>query len=157
MAVMLAPIMSAMTAAAPVLAMGGTILSTAGVIKQGNAAKATANYNAAQLDAAAKTEQASAQRAANEETRQKELVLSRARSVAAASGGGQDTALLGDIEEDGTLRSLTAMWEGEEAAKGRKAQAAVSRFEGKQAKLASLWKAGSTLLSGGASFAEQYG
>ena len=157
MAVMLAPIMSAMTAAAPALAMGGTILSAAGAIKQGNAAKASANYNALQLEAAGKTERASAQRAAVEESRQKDLVMSRARAVAGASGGGQDFELLGDIEEDGALRSLTAMWEGDEAAKGRKAQAASARFEGKQAKSASLWKAGSTLLSGGASFAEQYG
>ncbi len=122
------------------LAAGGTILSTVGAIQQGNAANAAAQYNAAQLEAAGKAENAAAQRKAEEQTRQKEFALSRARTVAAASGGGQDIALMGAIEEEGTMRSLTALWEGEEAAKGRNAQAAVARFEGSQAKRAGAIK-----------------
>lgn len=138
------------------LAAGGTILSTVGAIQQGKAANAAAQYNAAQLEAAGKAESASAQRKAEEQTRQKELVLSRARAVAAASGGGQDVALMGSIEEEGTLRSLTALWEGDEAAKGRKAQADVARFEGSQAKRAGAIKGLSILGEGAGSLYDKY-
>jgi len=138
------------------LAVGGTVLSAAGAAQQGRAAQAAANYQAAQLDAAAKTERASAQREAMDERRQKELMISRARAVGAASGGGQDMQLLGDIEEDGELRALTAMWQGEEAAKGREQQADSSRFDGAQARKAGRIKAATTLLSGGSSLFERY-
>lgn len=138
------------------LAIGGTILSTVGAIQQGNAAQASANYQAQQLDAQAKTERAVAQRQANEERRQKELVISRARAVGAASGGGQDYDLLGDLEEEGEYRAATAMWEGEEAAKGRTNQANAARFEGKQAKKASRFKAAGTILGGATSFYDRF-
>lgn len=139
-----------------ILSGAGTAISTVGAIQAGNANKAAANYQAAQLDAAAKTERASAQRQAQEERRQKELLISRARAVGAASGGGQDYGLIGSIEEDGTLRELTALWQGEEAAKGREQQAASARFDGKQAKKASVFKAATTLMSGGASLYDRY-
>ena len=142
----------------------GTILQGAGAavsgiaaIKAGKAQQAASNFQAAQLDASAKAEQASAQRVAQEERRQKELVLSRARAVGAASGGGQDIPLLGAIEEDGEYRALTALWEGDEAAKGRRAQAAASRFEGKQYRKAGFVKGASGILGQvGQSFSEKY-
>ena len=102
------------------------------------------------------TENASAQRKAAEETRQKELVLSRARTVAAASGGGQDIALMGSIEEEGTMRSLTALWEGSEAAAGRNAQAAATRFEGSQAKRAGAVKGIASLAQGASTIADNW-
>lgn len=139
-----------------VLSAGGTILGSLGAMQQGRAANAAAQYNAAQLEASGKAENAAAQRKAEEDTRQKELVLSRARTVAAASGGGQDVALMGQIEEEGTMRQLTSLWEGEEAAKGRNAQAAASRFEGKQAQRAGGLKAFSTLAEGGATMYDKY-
>lgn len=139
-----------------VLAIGGTIISTAGAIQSGKTQNAAAQYQAQQLEAQGKTERAVSQREAQEERRQKELALSRARVVGAASGGGQDLALLGDIEEDGELRALSALWQGEEAAKGRKNQAAASRFEGRQAKSAGLVKGLGTLMEGGTSFYEKY-
>lgn len=142
---------------AQVLSIGGTVLSTAGAIQQGKSADAVAQYEARQLEAQGKAENASAQREAQAARREKELVQSRARAVAAASGGGQDLNLLGEIEEEGELRAMTALWQGEERAKGRSAQAAGRRAEGKAAKRGSIFKAGKTLMSGGASFLEKYG
>ena len=140
-----------------ILQGAGAAIGAIGSIKAGKSQQAAANYQAAQLDAAAKTESASAQRVAQEERRQKELVLSRARAVGAASGGGQDIGLLGAIEEDGELRALTALWEGDEAAKGRRAQASASRFEGKQMAQAGKINAFTTVLSSaGKSFSEKY-
>ncbi len=140
-----------------ILSAGGAAVSGIGAIQSGNAQNAAAKYQAAQLEASGKAEQAAAQREAEEQRRQGRLMQSRARAVGAASGGGVDFELAGDIEEDGEYRALTALWEGEEAAKGRRAQASASRFEGKQAKKAGYLKASKTILGGGASLFEKYG
>ena len=140
-----------------IFSVGGTVLSAVGAIQQGNAQQAASEYQAKQLEAAGKAEQATAIQAANEERRQKEFALGRARTVAAASGGGQDLPLMEDIEEDGELRAQTKMWQGSEAAAGRNAQAAASRFEGKQYKRAGFVNAMSTVAKGGASFYEKFG
>ena len=139
-----------------ILSAGGTAVSAIGAIQQGKSQQASANYQAAQLEAAGKAEQAASQREAEEERRQKRLMQSRARAVGAASGGGIDLELAGDIEEEGEYRALTALWEGTEAAKGRRAQAAASRFEGRQARKAGFLRAGRTILGGGASLYEKY-
>lgn len=137
---------------AQALQIGGTILSTGGAIAQGRQQKAVADYNAAQLEQDAKRENAIAQRRAEDERKQKELVISRARVVGAASGGGQDFGLLGDIEEEGEYRANLALWEGEEASKGRRQAARGERFKGRVAQKA----AGKTLLGGGVSFMDKY-
>ena len=140
-----------------VLAAGGSVVSAAGSIASGNAQKATADFQARQLDAQATAERASASLEAEQEAKQKRLVASRARAVAAASGGGQDIGLLGEIEEEGTYRQMLATWGGEERAKGRQAQAAAARMEGKAFRRAGFLAGAKTLLAGGASFMERYG
>lgn len=154
MATLVATAASALAKAGPLLKVGGTILSTVGALNAGAAQKAAADHQAVQLDQQAKTEKALAQREAQERRREKEFAISRARAVA---GSDQDLDLLGDIEEEGELRAQYAIWEGDERAKGRRAQAAASRFEGRQRKRASVLDAGSTLLDGGTSFLEKYG
>lgn len=139
------------------LMIGGTILSTVGQIQAGNVQKSAANFQAAQLEQQADTERATAQRRASEQRRQKDFAISRARAVGAASGGGVDFEMIGDLEEEGELRAGYAIWEGEERAKGRQMQASAARLEGSQSKKASRFKAGRTLLSGGSSFLEKYG
>lgn len=139
-----------------ILSAAGSAVGAIGAIQGGKAQQASANYQAAQLEAAGKTERAIAQREAEEDRRQARLMQSRARAVGAASGGGIDLELAGDIAAEGEYRALTSLWEGEEAAKGRKAQAAAARFEGKQAKKAGYLTAGKTLLSGGSSLFEKY-
>lgn len=135
------------------LAVGGTILSGAGQIAAGNSQNAAAKYEAKQLEARATAERAAAQRDAEKERRQKELVLSRARAVGAASGGGIDINLMGKIEEEGERNALLAMWEGEERARGAQDQAAATRWGGKMKKqgayigaMGSVLKVGHTLL-----------
>lgn len=142
--------------AAPFLQAGGTLLSVGGLVQQGKAQDAATDYNARQLEAQGKAEQAAKIQEAKQANREKELMLSRARAVGAASGGGQDYDLLGDIEEEGAMSELALLWQGEEARKGRNSQAAVSRFEGLNKRRASMFNVGSTLLSGGSSFFENY-
>ena len=138
------------------LAAGGSIVSAVGAVQSGKAQGAISEYQASQLEAQGKADAASASLKAENEAKQKRLVLSRARAVGAASGGGQDIPLLGQIEEEGTLRTLYANWEGQEALKGRQAQAAGQRLEGTQYKKAGFLKGATTLLGGGASFFEKY-
>lgn len=140
-----------------VLAAGGSVVSAAGQIAAGKNQSAIANYQAQQLEQQAKAERAAASLEAENEAKQKRLVQSRARAVAAASGGGQDIGLLGDIEEEGTYRQMLAIWGGEERAKGRQAQAAAARFEGKAYKRAGFLEGAKTILGGGSSFMERYG
>lgn len=138
-------------------AIGGTVLSTIGTISAANNQNAAADFQARQLEIQGKTENALAQREAQERRRQSDLRISRAKAVAAASGGGQDYSLLGDLEEEGELNALNSLWEGQEAAKGRQVQAASARFSGAQAKKAGSINAFSTALDGGISFYDKYG
>lgn len=139
-----------------ILSAGGAAVSAAGAVQSGNAQDAAAQYQAAQLEAAGKAETAAAQRKAEEDRRQSRLMQSRARAVGAASGGGIDLDLAGDIAADGEYRALTSLWEGAEAAKGRSAQAAATMTEGKIRKKTGLLKAGSTILGGGSSLYGKY-
>lgn len=139
------------------LMAAGTLVSASGTLASGKAADQAARFQAAQLEQRGKAEQAAASREAMEQRRQSRLVGSRARALMAASGGGIDYDILGDIAGEGEYRALTALYEGDEAAAGRRMQAAASRYEGKSIRNASRMKAFSTLLSGGSSIAGKYG
>lgn len=132
--------------------VAGTLAGAAGAVQQGKAAQANAEYTAGQLEASGKAERAKAQREAINERRKKDHVMSRARAVSAASGGGLDLELLGDLEEEGTYRSLVALWDGEERAKGRAGQAAAARASGNSARKAGYLNAGGIALSGASRF-----
>lgn len=142
--------------AATILSATGAGIAAAGASAAGKSRQAAMEYQADQLEAAGKADEASASQEAMEQARQTRLMQSRARAVGAASGGGIDLDLAGDIEEDGEYRKLTALWEGKEAAAGRRAQANASRFEGKQYRQAGKLKAANTILGGGTSLYEKY-
>lgn len=139
-----------------VLTIAGTVVSAVGAIQQGKAQQSAADYQAKQLEAKASTDRALAQRQAEEDRRQTELVQSRARAVGAASGGGLDIKLAGDLEEEGEYRALTSLWEGEEAARGREQQAKTLRYEGRLARQTAGLKATKSILGGASSLYEKY-
>lgn len=145
---------------ATVISAAGTVLSTVGAIQQGNAARKSANFEAQQLEMNAKSERASAQRAAFEKRREARLAASRAKALAAAGGGSVTdptvTNLLGDIASEGEYNAAAALYAGEERAKTNQMAASARRFEGQQAKNASTILAGSTVLSSGASLMDKY-
>ena len=114
-------------------------------------------YQAAQLEAQGKADQAAASIETENIAQEKTLLLSRARTVAAASGGGQDIGLLADIEEEGTLRQMRATWGGQEAAAGRNAQADAARFTAQQGATATQFKAYTGILSEAESLFSKYG
>jgi len=123
----------------PAMTILGGGLQAGSMIGQGNALRAAgeadriaANNQAALMEQNAGQERATAQRAAVEERRRAGLVSSRARAVSAASGttGKGITDILGDIEQEGEYRYLTALAAGESAAQGMEYGAAVRRAGG---------------------------
>ena len=143
-----------------VLMLAGTAISAAAQHKQGQEQQNLANYEAAQLDQNAGQAQASSQRAALNEQRNTSLLLSRARAVAAASGGGvSDPAvvnIMARIAGEGTYRADTARYEGDTQARGMKMQADALRYQGAGAAQAGNLTAASTALSGGAQSYSMY-
>ena len=137
----------------------GTVLQVAGSVAGGINAKSAADSQAAQLDAAANTAQASSQRAASEQRRQARLGVSRALAV--AGGGAGDIGvqnLMADITGEGEYRALSALFEGNERATGMRDQANLKRWEGKQARTAGYIDGISSALSGsGSSMFKKYG
>ena len=73
------------------------------------------------------------------ERKKERLVQSSLQARAAASGAGATdptvNLISGDIAEEGELRALTALYEGEEAARGLESGAAVRRYEGDLARI----------------------
>jgi len=109
------------------LSLAGGFTSASGVKKTGKAAREAGKEQQRYNLIAAGQAVAGGQRQAFEETRQAELVASRAVAVAAAGGYSADiTNLLADIEGEGAYRANIAMFEAE-------TEAERLRFAGDQA------------------------
>jgi hypothetical protein len=142
------------------LSLVGVGTSAVGTIAAGAAQKSASEYQAKQLEIAAAEEQAAAQRDALEKRKERNFLLSRQQARASASGLGalDDTVLdlAGDIVQEGAYQEGLIRYGGGERARGRRAQAASSRLEGRAAMTGSLFSAGGTLMSGLGSLAEDY-
>lgn len=138
---------------AQALMIAGPLLMMAGSISGGMAANKAAKFEAAQIERQAKAAQAEASREAMEEGRQRDLALSRAQAIGAASGAGRASRIEGEIAAEGTYRALSAVWAGDERAAGLNTQAQARRIEGKNAKRASFFRAASAGASGLGNFA----
>lgn len=152
-----------------------TVMSMMGQSKAGDAALAAArrkkmayDSQAAQLDINAGQQVASAQRAAEDERYQASLLKSRALALAAASGGGASDPtivnLMAKLSGRGEYNSETAMYQGQEKARGMTDQARMARYsgdvamaDGEAAKDASRLSMVSTLLNGASSLYTKYG
>lgn len=143
------------------LAVAGSALSAGGSIIGANSEAKEMRREAAQLETQAGLERASSHREAIDRKREARLAVSRGIAVAAASGAGVDDPtvvnLLARIEGEGEYRALSALYEGEETARGMEAEAAARRRGAKSTKKAGLIKAGSTILSAGSSMYDRYG
>lgn len=138
---------------------------------EGKAQKSIADYQASQLRYRAGQEKASSQAAAEQERRKARLAISRGTAVAAASGGGVSDPTVMDIlaglRGEGEYNAKSALYEGEETAKGLEAQAvaaenggayesAAAAYKAKATRRASYVQAGGTLMSGAASFYDKF-
>lgn len=150
-----------MEIAAPLMIVG-QLVAAGGTVLGGLQADAAGKATQKQYDQAAGQERAMSQRQAEQDRLQARLAESRGIAVAAASGGGGvETRGVADtiagINEEGEMRALTSLWEGEERARSLEYAGKVKRWEGKNAKTASFISAGSQVLQGAASFAGKYG
>ena len=125
----------------------------------GRAADRLAQFKAQQLEQKAGQERAVSQRKAESVRRSAKYAESRALALAAASGGGASDPtvvnIMAGIVSEGEIAAQSALYEGEEQARGSEMSASASRYEGTQAKRASNIKAGTTLMSSFSKFGNQ--
>lgn len=137
-----------------------TVVSAAGTIMGGNAARGAANFEAAQMQQQAGQERAASQRRAIEERRAAGMANSTVLARAAASGASATDPTVLNIEGNnagvGEYNALSALYSGEERARGLEMGASARRYEGQTQRQASLFNAGGSLLSGGSSLYEKY-
>src|SRR3990167_1354259 len=154
---------------------GGTLLNVSGRMQAGRAAeeggiaaRSAAEFEAAQAEVRAGQERAKAQRESATERKKEKYLQSKLIARAAASGAGASdptvNKLARDIAEEGELRAMTALYEGEAKARGYQDMAALSRFKVEQAYKAGKVKKGAyrtsavtSLLSGAGSMFTKYG
>lgn len=153
--------MAFLAAAAPYLAVASTALTVGTTLRAGEEAKLQGQIKARELREDANARQAEGQRLAIQRRRQGNFAASRARAVAAASGGGvSDTTadlLIGRIEAQTDLNVLNALFEGDTTARGLRDGARTAIREGRAAKKASRYKALGSAVSGASSFYDKYG
>jgi len=149
-----------MQVAGTALSMAGGFKSASAAQEEGYAKGQAADFVAGQYEQKAGQERASSQRDFINERRKMRLAQSRAIAVGAASGGGIDTGIadiIGDIASEGEFRALTALYTGEEKARGYEMEAEGKRFEAGQYRRAGHLKADaqrySTMGGGASSFA----
>ncbi len=167
------PISAAMTAvsaaagSSSILGTIGTVLSVGSSLMQagsqrsaGRAAAQNADFQARQLEQRAGQERASSQRDYIEQRRQTKIVQSNARAAAGASGGSVvDPTMLNiqsGIARQGDYNALTALFEGEERAKGLEFQGTTTRADGQAAKKAASSQARSTIMGAGLTLFDKY-
>lgn len=164
------------------LAIAGTVISTVGTLAasgsaaagaeaEGKAQKSLAAYQASQLRYRAGQERAVSQQAAEQERRKARLAVSRGRAVAASGGGGVTDPtvmdILGALRGEGEYNAKSALYEGEEAAKGLENQAnavmagadvqsAAANYKAKYMRRSGYLSAAGNLLHGSTSFYEKY-
>jgi hypothetical protein len=132
------------------------VLSVFSSLSAGKEEDRGAQNDAAQLDYRAGQSRATAQRQAQEERRQTRLKQSRLQAVAGSSDPGVVT-LAQDIAGEGEYRALSALYEGESAARGDELAGATRRLQGKQAKKAASIGALTSAFSSGSKMYQSFG
>lgn len=146
---------------ATIASVGGSIVSGLGQMQAGKAAKVNADFQARQMQQQAGQERAASQRVAIEKRREATIAQSRAQAVAAASGGSATDKTVLDITSgiaaQGEYNALSALFEGEEAARGYNLGATSATMQGKQAKKSGMIGGMATIAGGvGTTLASKY-
>jgi len=142
---------SAATAAAPYVALASAGLGAAGMISESKSADAVADANARQLEAKRKADLAQGTANAEHRRKQADLLLSRQRAVAAASGagtGGSAADIMAETGAQGEFDSALDIWLGRERASGDQYAADMARAEARARRRALPFNVGATVLSG---------
>jgi hypothetical protein len=137
-------------------------MQAASQIQQGQVDAANARLQAAQDDRDANSALAESQANASQERRRAKFLRSRAMAVAGKSGAGgaQDPTvanILNDLDTEGEMRALNALYEGENLAEGLRSGAQAKRRMGKASQAAGTMAGVGSLAEGGYSFYSRYG
>jgi hypothetical protein len=154
--------MAFLAAAAPYIAVGATAVSANQQFQQGKTAAANQRLQAIQDEKEANASEVASQREAQNERRRAKILRSRALAVAGASGAGisEDPTIaniLGDIDQEGELRALDSLWEGDNLALGLRSGAGSRRRMGNAYEAAGATNALATTAGGVNSFYSKYG
>jgi hypothetical protein len=153
--------MAILSAALPYISAASTVLTTAAAVQQAGARKTALEAEARAREEEANAAAAESQRVAAIERKKARNLSSRARAVAAASGAGvSDPTVvneLTDIETQGELNALNAMYSGATQARGFRRGAAIARNEAQAEQTAGYLGAASTALDGANSWYDKYG
>lgn len=140
-------------ALAGVTSAGGG-LDAYGQYQAGRASEAAANYNAKLLKQQARDEVTRGGIEEQRLRRQQAAFMGRQRAAAGGSGAvassGSPLNLLAQTAEDAEMDALTLRNNAYRSAWGLNNQAALTKFEGRQARRAGIMNAGSSLLTSGA-------
>jgi hypothetical protein len=140
-----------MAAAIPFIMMAGAAISAIGAIKQGQAAKAAADFNATvnqQNAGIARQEARDLAQQHDRETYQRLGAIRAAQGHAGGTNEGSVLDVLADTASQSELERQQIMYRGELKARGYLNTATLDTFQGETAKDASYMKAGSELLGG---------
>lgn len=138
--------------------VAGTVISAVGQLQAGQAAAQAGELNAqsAEADARAAKDRAALDEARSRRETRRFVATQRARfGAAGVTFTGTPLLVIEDTVREAELDALTIRFGGETEAARLRRQAALDRFEGKQAKRSSFFRAGTTLLTGGVSAAQQ--
>jgi hypothetical protein len=140
--------------------MAAAAAAAASAVQQGNAAKASANFNAAVGMQNAEIARGDAAAQASQIERENALRLGSIRAAQGKSGGAADSGsvldVLGDQAAQGELEKQYAVYQGEQRARGFVNTANLDTASGKAAQKTGYMKAGAELLSGGARAGDIY-
>jgi hypothetical protein len=133
------------------LAAGSAIVGAVGAIQQGKAQQSMANYNADVAERAAENAKVAAAFEESAQRSRADKFRSTQRALFAKSGVTQEGSPLlveADTAAQAEQDALAIRFSGSAAEARAKSQAAMSRMGGRVAKQASMYKAGTSLLSG---------
>ncbi|RWC58945.1 hypothetical protein [Mesorhizobium sp.] len=133
------------------LGLAGTALSAGGALVEGQQSKQMADYQAKAYGQQAQADAQSAAFEQSQERHKQDLLQSQARAQAGASGvgiAGSPTEVLAANARQGQVDLHAIQYGSRLRQNNLNSQAAISRFSGKQAVTASIFNAGSNLVSG---------
>jgi len=133
------------------LALLGTVLSVGGALVEGQQSKQMADYQAKAYEQQAQADAQSAAFEQGQERHKQDLLQAQARAQAGASGvgiAGSPTEVLAANARQGQVDLDATQYNSQLRQNNLNAQAAISRFQGKQAMTASIFKAGGSLIDG---------
>lgn len=133
------------------MAIAGTALSAGGALVEGQQQKQMADYQAKAYEQQAQADAQSSAFEAAQERKKQDLLQSQARAAAGASGvaiAGSPTEVLAANAKQNQLDIAAIRYGSQLRQNSLTTQADISRFQGKQAVTASIFKAGSSLFGG---------